>query len=549
MAAVLVRAREALGRQAWHDAYALFASADSDGPLQPGDLENAALAAYLTGRDAESDALWERAYRAYLDASDPRRAARAAFWLGLPLALRGETARGGGWLARGARLVAGLPECSEQALLAVPAALRTLTSGDPKGSSEAFAGIAELGERLGDPDVLAFGRLGGGQALIASGSAQEGLSLLDEAMVAVTADAVSPITTGLVYCAVLRACQETFDLARAEEWTAVLTRWCATQQGLVPFRGECLVHRAEVLQARGEWTDALAEAERACAWLAGRPAEGRARYQLGELHRLRGEVADAEHAYRAASAAGSPPQPGCALLRLEQGRADAAAAMLEAALLRAGHALARGAVLPACVEVAVARGALDEARGAAEELAALAAGRDAPLLSAHAAHARGVVLVAEGDPHAALGPLHESCTQLERLSAPYELARTRVELGRACRELGDTDGAASELETARDTFARLGAALDLDRVDRIAGQAPPEPAGLSPRELEVLALVAGGSTNREIAAVLVVSPHTVRRHLQNAFRKLGVSSRAAAAAYAVRHGLAPEPEWHERTTR
>ena len=288
----LVRGRDALRRQAWGDAYAQFAAADSEGALEPADLEGAALAAYLTGRDDECEALWARAHRAWLDGGDVRRAARCAFWLGLPMLMRGEVARGGGWLARGGRLLDEVgSDCAERGLLLVPLGLRALAGDDPASAVETFGRVAEIGERFGDPDVLAFGRLGRGQTLIALGQVPRGISLLDEAMVGVTADDVSPIATGLVYCAVLLACRDTFDLARAEEWTAALSRWCDSQQDLVPFRGECLVHRAEILQFRGQWSEALAEARQACDRLAGRPAAGRAYYQLGELHRLRGEFA------------------------------------------------------------------------------------------------------------------------------------------------------------------------------------------------------------------------------------------------------------------
>jgi hypothetical protein len=226
----LAQGRDALRRHAWGDAYAGFAASDTQARLEPADLEGAALAAYLTGRDDACEVFWVRAHRAWLDRGDVRRAARCAFWLGLPLLLKGEMARGGGWLARGARLLDELGgNCSERGLMLVPVGLRALAGGDPPSALETFGLVEEIGERFGDPDVLAFGRLGQGQALIAVGQVPHGVSLLDEAMVAVTADDVSPIATGIVYCAVLLACQDSFDLARAEEWTAALSRWCDSQ--------------------------------------------------------------------------------------------------------------------------------------------------------------------------------------------------------------------------------------------------------------------------------------------------------------------------------
>jgi DNA-binding CsgD family transcriptional regulator/tetratricopeptide (TPR) repeat protein len=538
----LVRSREALRRQEWGEAFAEFATVGGEVGVEPSDLEGAALAAYLTGKDDECEVLWGRAYRAWLGRGDRPRAARCAFWLGLPLLLKGESARGGGWLARAGRLVDEPQlDCAEIGLLLVPVALRALSAGDAASALETCGRVEELGERFDDRDVLAFGHLGRGQALIALGEVAQGVVLLDEAMVAVTAGEVSPIAAGLVYCAVLLACQSTFDLARAEEWTAALQRWCDSQQDLVPFRGECLVHRAEVLQTRGEWPEALAEARRACEWLAGRPAAGRAHYQLGELHRLRGEFAEADEAFRAASALGRQPQPGCALLRLAQGHPEAAAAMIGRAVEEARDGSARAKLLPAYVEIALAHDDTALARGAADELAAIAADRDALLLHAVAAEVEGAVLLAEGDTRAGFASLRRASTEWQELPVPYEAARTRVALGLVCRELGDEEAAAMELEAARRTFAELGAAPDLERVERLLGRPAVAADGqLTARELEVLALVAGGRTNRQIATVLVISPHTVRRHLQNVFRKLGVSSRAAATAYALRHELVPD---------
>jgi DNA-binding CsgD family transcriptional regulator/tetratricopeptide (TPR) repeat protein len=539
MGGALVRGREALRHQAWGDAYARLAAADREGGLDAPDLEGAALAAYLTGKDAECEELWARAYRSRLDRGEQCRAARCAFWLGFPLLLKGEAARGGGWLARGARLLdEGGRDCAENGLLLVPVGLQALRAGNPAAALETFDRTAEIGQRSGDPDVLAFGLLGRGQALIALQDISAGVSLLDEAMVTVTADEVSPVTAGVVYCAVLLACHDTFDLARAEEWTAVLTRWCDSQQDLVPFRGDCLVHRAEVLQVRGDWPEALEEATRASSWLAGRAGEGRAHYRLGELHRLRGEYSDADRDYRAASAAGHQPQPGCALLRLAQGHVEAAEAMVDGALENAQDGVARAGLLSAYVEIALARRDVAAARWAADKLRELAGEHDASLLHAVAAQAHGTVLVAEGDARAGAALLQESCVRWQELSAPYEVGRTRLVIASAWRALGDDVSAGMELDAARGIFDRLGAVPDLQHVDRLCGRAEAASyAGLTARELEVLALVAGGRTNQQIASTLVISPHTVRRHLQNIFRKLDVPSRAAATAFALHHDL------------
>jgi ATP/maltotriose-dependent transcriptional regulator MalT len=373
----------------------------------------------------------------------------------------------------------------------------------------------------------------------------EGLAALDEVMVAATTGELHLLAVGHTYCGVIEACWEVLDLARAREWTAALTRWCDGQLELVPHRGPCLVHRVELMRLRGDWGDALHEARRACDWLS-RPTtpEGPADafYQLGELYRLGGDFTAAEAAYRQASRLGRSPEPGVPLLWLARGRSDAAAAAVSRALEEVGdNPGRRSELLAAHVEILLALGDATAARSAAAELGELASALDTPALRALADHADGGVLVAEGDPRAALAPLRRAWTEWHRVDAPYEAARVRVLIAAACRALGDAESAAMELDAARWVFERLGAAPDLARLDAAAGTPAPAVRGLSPREVEVLALVAAGETNKAIAAALVISQHTVARHVQNMLQKLGFSSRASLAAFAVQEGVARRP--------
>jgi DNA-binding CsgD family transcriptional regulator len=535
----LEQGRLAYSQQAWGDAFAKLSAADRGSPLEPADLERLAVAADLAGDDEASADAWARAHHEHMRLGDIPGAVRGAFWAGMGLIDRGEMARGGGWIARGRRLLEETQlDCVEQGFALIPTALQTLMQGDAAAAYPIFEQAGTVGDRFGDPDLMTLSRLGRGQSLIMMGKIAEGVSWLDEAMVAVTAGEVSPVIAGIVYCAVIEACQDIFDLRRAQEWTAALTRWCDAQPGLVPFRGQCLVHRTEIMLLHGAWPDAVDEAQRACERLSGQPAVGSALYQQAELERLRGDFAKAEDGYRQASDWGRNPQPGLSLLRLAQGQVDSAVAAIRLALDEADGLVARARMLPAFVEIALAGGDTDSAAAAADGLTEIAAALDAPFLHAAAAQARGAVLLAEGKARDALDALRVAHKRWQEIEAPYEAARVKVLIGLACRELGDEDSARMELDSARRALEQLGAGPDLARMQELSGTSGPKPAGgLTTREVEVLRLIASGKTNRAIAEKLVISEKTVARHVSNIFTKLGLSSRSAATAYAYEHDL------------
>ena len=461
---------------------------------------------------------------------------------------QGEPAKAGGWLARAKRVLDDADEeCVEQGYLLIPEALEVIEGGDPRTAYGIFEQAGAFAERFGDPDLLTMSRLGRGDALVRLGETTDGIRWLDEAMVAVTTEETSSFVAGIVYCAVIDICVYMFDLRRAQEWTTALTRWSDGQPDLVPFRGQCLVHRARLLELHGSWTEGVGEARRACD-LASLPVNfqvaGSAFYQLAELYRLLGEADRAEDAYRQARERGRSPQPGLALLRLAQGQADAAAGALRRELDEARDVVPRAALLPAYVEVMLTVGDAEAARSGAEELSTIAGDHVAPYLHGVAGHATGTLLRLTGDPRGALAPLRRAMMAWGELDAPYLAARTRVEIGLACQALGDEDSARLELEAAARAFGELGAKRDAQAAATAMTEAIHSAERLGPltaREVEILRLVATGSSNRAIAAELVISEKTVARHVSNIFTKLGLSSRSAATAYAYQHGLVSSP--------
>jgi DNA-binding CsgD family transcriptional regulator len=533
------RARDAVARHDWVAAYDGFRSVDA-ATLAARDLEGFADAAWWCGHLDESLDARQRASAAYEAEGDGARVVATAARVAAERFAHGEPSIGAGYLQRARRFAEQIPDGPEHGFLRMVEASAALhATGDPDGAVLLARDAAAIGRRFGDRDLVAMALHVEGLAAIDAGRVQEGVALLDEAMTGVLAGDLNPFFTGIIFCSLIASCLELQDVRRAGEWSDAATAWCAGLPSESPFTGLCRVNRAEVARLRGSWEEAEREAARAAEELAtfDPGAAAGAFLQLAEIRRRRGDLVEAETAFARAHELGGEPQPGLALLRLAQGETGAARAALRAALAAEHQLVRRARLLAARAEIDLADGDRDQARAATAELARLASETDSPALRASAAQADGAPLLADDDP-AAIERLRGSVTAWRDARLPYETARAQALLGQALRTFHDDEGAALELRAAAEALERLGAAPEARAVAAALG--PPEalPDGLTRREAEVLRLVAAGKTNRDIAVELVISEHTVSRHLQNMFTKMGVSSRAAATAYAYEHGLA-----------
>lgn len=534
----LRQAREAYERREWVAAFEALSASDAEA-LRGDDFARLATAAYLTGHTNDSIQAMQRAYQLHVDNGNRLAAVRCAFWLAQTLLMAGESAVSGGWVGRARRLLDEVgDDVVEHGYVLVSVMLRNVFAGEYPAAAECADKIIDYGRRYGDPDLTAMGLSAHGRLALYGGDVRGGLALMDEAMACIAAGGVSTMFAGHIYCSMIEACQEISDLGRAEQWTVALTNWCADQPGLVLFTGQCAVHRGQLMRLHGAYEAALEEfalAVRRYLIAQSPAAAGLALAERGDVLRIRGAFDEAGDAYTGAIDYGHEPQPGLALLWSIRGRTAAALGAVRRLVAEAADPVHRCRLLPAAIDILLAAGETDEAAALSHELAEIAANFGCAPLHAMASRAAGCVAIARGDCAMAVPELRRAVRIWTGLGAPYETARCQVDIGRALRALGDEDSARSELAAARRVFAELGAAPAEREVTALL--TPRAPAGLSPRELEVLRLVAAGHSNTDIASALVLSEKTVARHLSNIFAKLDVTSRTAAAAFAYEHGL------------
>jgi class 3 adenylate cyclase len=480
----------ALDRHAWQEAYETLSRADANGRLTPAELEMLADAAWWTGRLPVALEVRERGYAAATRAGDVTAAVTAAIGLGRDHLLRNDIAIANAWLNRAGHLLDGVPENIGHGYLAACRAFSSALSGDAEGSLAQASAAVEIGERLGDRDLTAFARSEKGSALVSVGRIEEGLALIDDATVAAVGGELEPRIAGGVCCASIETCQALGELNRAAAWTEAQDRWCR-REAINGYPGMCRVFRAGVKQFRGAWLEAEAEARQASIELEGfmPAAAGSAFLQIGELRMMRGDLPGAEEALMRAHALGTDPEPTLSLLRLAEGRVDAAAAGIARSLdepfampsWRAppGSPLHRLPLLRAQVAIALASSDAATARAAADALREIVEAFPSAISRAASMTATGAVELAEGSAEAATRTLRGAVAAWNELAAPYDAARARMILADAHEAAGSREGAMLELHAARAAFERLGAAPDLRRAEQRLAQhhdATAEPA-------------------------------------------------------------------------
>ncbi|GAB3248644.1 helix-turn-helix transcriptional regulator [Arthrobacter pigmenti] len=535
LAAVLASGRAAYDRGDWKAAYQQFSRARAQSALTLEDLSQFSSAAFSCGMVKDMLGSSEELYHRLLREGDASKAAMKALSLGLMWVLRGDTVVGSGWINRARRLLRSEQESVEHGFLLYLEAAYALSFYDSGPAVSAAIQLDEMGERLQSPALTCLGLVLSGMVDVRNGRCSDGFAQLDEAMLTVLAEQIAPEWAGDIYCTVIHVCHQLADLRRMRAWTTATERWCEQFTNGLTYSGICRVHRLQLLSFEGSWARLEEELERSSADLEDRNpwVAGEAYYQLGEIRRLLGNAAGAWNAFSRARNLGVEPQPGEALLWLDTGRPDAGWSALCAAL-DVPDRLARAQLLRPAVHMAQLQGLHDQAERLCQDLEETAATYASTGFQAWAEHARGGLLTAQHRPDEALPILRSAARLYHEIDARYEVANIYELLGKAHRDLGQLELAAANTAAALEIYRGLGANRDIQRLSPATS-----PAGLTPREIEVLICLTEGASNKEIAAELFISQKTVGRHLANIFAKLDVTTRTAAAAWAHEQNLAP----------
>jgi class 3 adenylate cyclase len=468
--------RDAVQGHAWQEAYDALSEADRQGSLTGEGLELLAWAAYWTAHPDETVEAVERAYGAYLKEGNRAAAAMMAFRVAEQHGMRMAIPQAQGWAARAERLAEEDPEWPVHGWLEWMRGLMAWFQGDFEGAIANYDRALEFASRTGDRNLHGMSLHDKGHSLCLLGRVAEGTALMDEAMVAVVGGELDPEAAGYVYCGMIGACSKLGDYRRAAEWTEATLRWCE-RQSVPAFPGVCRIHKAELMRLHGSLTKAEEEARMACEelprfnFLSGL---GPANYEIGEVRRRLGDFRAAEEAYARAHEFGYNPQPGLSLLRLAQGKVEAAGAGIREAMAYAsGNHCLLVRLLAAQIEIALAAGDMKLAASAVDELDTVVGEYEAASLHAVAAGVRGAVRLARGNAAGALPDLRRAQQTWRRIDAPYEVAELCLLLARTHRALGDEDTALMEARSARDTFERIGARPAAERAASLLGELAP----------------------------------------------------------------------------
>jgi class 3 adenylate cyclase len=468
---------EAMARHAWEEAIEAFAAVDRDGGLSPDDLEQLGAASWWAGRPDDATEALERAFAAYTEAGRPTDAARVAFDLAYQAFRRQAQSIGGGWLARAERILADEPESALHARIPLFNGLGLLMQNRLREGIELMNEAIDIARRHGDPNVQSIAMSFRGMGRLFSGDWQAGLAEIDEAAAAAASNTLDLRVASDIYCNTIAACRNVGDYKRAGQWTEEADRWMR-RHAVGGYPGICRVHRAELKMLRGEWSAAEQEARQACDELQRwglLDSVGWAHYQIGEVRLRMGDLDGAAEAFERAYEFGHDAQPGLALLQLQRGETDEAKRSLGRALSMTEDAdgpidrATRARLLPAHVDIALASGDLETAGSAVAELESIAADFERPVFEAGALTGRGELLLEEHRPAEASPILGRSWRLWQRTDLPYESARARLRYAEALAAEGDEAAARRDLRAARGVFERLGATLDLQRVDALLG--------------------------------------------------------------------------------
>jgi class 3 adenylate cyclase len=472
-------ARRALEDHAWQVAYEGFVSLRDRQDLSGEDWQGLGEAAWWSAHPGESIEAFERAFATYSSEGNPRRAAAVAIRLAHEHADRMELALWNAWLQRAVRLLADQPDCVERGYLEMSLVRSSFDRGAVDEASEHASRAHEIGARFDDPDLVAFGQVMQGAAMVFSGEVERGLGLVDEGTLAAVGGELTPYAAGSIYCITITVCRSVADYRRAAEWTAAAAGWCE-RQSITGFPGVCRVQRAEIMRLRGNFSEAEDEARQALTELTafGRlPQAGAGSNEIGEVRLRLGDLDGAEEAFRTAHQLGHEPHPGLALVHLARGRTEAARAAIATALADATDPLDRARLLAAKAEIALVAHDVTDARSAADELGGIASSLESPVLHAMSHQSNGATLTSEDNATAAIIELRKALRAWTEADAPFEAAQTRRWLALAHRLSGDEASAILELQVAKDSFARLRAQREADRCDELLRAGDEDAAG------------------------------------------------------------------------